>query len=84
MKAKLSLTGAALMAIGGGASAQSSVTIYGQLDVFAGRMAALSGASAQAKPIALAIVRREAANGQQVTVGDGGVTAELVELPFPT
>jgi len=33
---------------------------------------------------ALAIVRREAANGQQVTVGDGGVTAELVELPFPT
>jgi folate-binding protein YgfZ len=35
-------------------------------------------------PIALAIVRREAADGQQVTVGSGGVTAELVELPFPT
>jgi tRNA-modifying protein YgfZ len=33
-------------------------------------------------PIALAIVRREAADGQQVTVGGGGVTAELVELPF--
>jgi tRNA-modifying protein YgfZ len=35
-------------------------------------------------PIALAIVRREAADGEQVTVGDGSVTAELVELPFPT
>jgi tRNA-modifying protein YgfZ len=33
-------------------------------------------------PIALAIVRREAADGQQVTVGGDGVTAELVELPF--
>ena len=35
-------------------------------------------------PIALAIVRREAADGEQVTVGGDGVTAELVELPFPT
>jgi folate-binding protein YgfZ len=33
-------------------------------------------------PIALAIVRREAANGDQVSVGDGGVSAELAELPF--
>jgi tRNA-modifying protein YgfZ len=33
-------------------------------------------------PIALAIVRREAGDGDQVAVGDGGVTAELVELPF--
>jgi folate-binding protein YgfZ len=33
-------------------------------------------------PIALAIVRREAADGQQVTVGADGVSAELVELPF--
>jgi folate-binding protein YgfZ len=32
-------------------------------------------------PIALAIVRREANDGQQVTVGDG-ITAELAELPF--
>jgi tRNA-modifying protein YgfZ len=32
-------------------------------------------------PIALAIVRKEAADGQQVTVGDG-ITAELAELPF--
>jgi tRNA-modifying protein YgfZ len=35
-------------------------------------------------PIALAIVRREAADGEQVTVSGDGVTAELVELPFPT
>jgi folate-binding protein YgfZ len=33
-------------------------------------------------PIALAIVRREAADGEQVTVGDGAVTADLVGLPF--
>jgi folate-binding protein YgfZ len=33
-------------------------------------------------PIALAIVRREAAGGEQLAVGDGGVTAELAELPF--
>ena len=34
-------------------------------------------------PIGLAIVRREAAPGDTVAVGDGGVTATLVELPFP-
>jgi tRNA-modifying protein YgfZ len=33
-------------------------------------------------PIALAIVRREAADGDQLAVGDAGVTGELVELPF--
>jgi tRNA-modifying protein YgfZ len=33
-------------------------------------------------PIALAIVRREAADGDQLSVGDAGVTGELVELPF--
>jgi folate-binding protein YgfZ len=33
-------------------------------------------------PIALAIVRREAGPGDTVTVGDAGVTATLVELPF--
>jgi tRNA-modifying protein YgfZ len=33
-------------------------------------------------PIGLAIVRREAAPGDTVTVGDSGVTATLVELPF--
>ena len=33
-------------------------------------------------PIALAIVRREAAEGDRVEVGDSGTTAEVVELPF--
>jgi tRNA-modifying protein YgfZ len=33
-------------------------------------------------PIALAIVRREAAPGDTVTVADGEVTAEVVALPF--
>jgi folate-binding protein YgfZ len=35
-------------------------------------------------PIALAIVRREAADGERLAVGGGGATAELVELPFTT
>jgi folate-binding protein YgfZ len=33
-------------------------------------------------PIALAIVRREAEPGETLAVGDGDVTAEVVELPF--
>jgi folate-binding protein YgfZ len=33
-------------------------------------------------PIALAIIRREAEEGEQLAVGDGGVTAEVVGLPF--
>ncbi len=33
-------------------------------------------------PIALAIVRREAEPGAKVEVGDAGVTAEVVEVPF--
>jgi folate-binding protein YgfZ len=33
-------------------------------------------------PIALALVRREAAPGDTLAVGDDGVRAELVELPF--
>ncbi|MDX6724205.1 MAG: hypothetical protein QOD73_2609 [Solirubrobacteraceae bacterium] len=33
-------------------------------------------------PIALAIVRREAGPGDTLTVGDDGVTARIVELPF--
>jgi folate-binding protein YgfZ len=33
-------------------------------------------------PIALAIVRREAGPGDVLEVGDSGVTAEVVELPF--
>jgi glycine cleavage system aminomethyltransferase T len=33
-------------------------------------------------PIALAVVRREAAAGDELSVGDDGVTAKVVELPF--
>jgi folate-binding protein YgfZ len=33
-------------------------------------------------PIALAIVRREGVPGERVEVGDGGVSAEIVEVPF--
>jgi tRNA-modifying protein YgfZ len=33
-------------------------------------------------PIALAIVRREAGEGDRVAVGEGGATAEVVALPF--
>lgn len=33
-------------------------------------------------PIALAIVRREAGRGDTLAVGDGGVSAEIVDLPF--
>ena len=33
-------------------------------------------------PIAIAIVRREAVEGEQLTVGDSSTTAEVVELPF--
>jgi folate-binding protein YgfZ len=34
-------------------------------------------------PIALALVRREAAPGSTVSVGDAGAHAEVLELPFP-
>ena len=33
-------------------------------------------------PIALAVVRREAEAGDRLEVGDGGLTAEVAELPF--
>ncbi len=35
-------------------------------------------------PIALALVRREAEPGSVVSVGDGGASAEVLELPFPS
>jgi tRNA-modifying protein YgfZ len=38
--------------------------------------------SAEFGPIALALVRREAAPGMTVAVGSQGTTAEIVELPF--
>ncbi|HWX96618.1 MAG TPA: glycine cleavage T C-terminal barrel domain-containing protein [Solirubrobacteraceae bacterium] len=43
---------------------------------------ASSALSPQLGPIALALVRREAEPGSVVSVGDRGVTAEVVELPF--
>jgi folate-binding Fe-S cluster repair protein YgfZ len=33
-------------------------------------------------PIALAVIRREASEGDELAVGDDGVTAEVIELPF--
>src|SRR5436190_3032756 len=40
------------------------------------------GLSPALGPIALAIIRREAAEGDRLAVGEGGVTAEIVGLPF--
>jgi tRNA-modifying protein YgfZ len=34
-------------------------------------------------PIALALVRREAAPGDKLSVGEGGATADVVDLPWP-
>jgi len=42
-----------------------------------------SAVSPSLGPIALALVRREAEPGSVVSVGDGGVSAEVLELPFP-
>ncbi len=42
-----------------------------------------SARSAHLGPIGLALVRREAEPGSTLEVGDQGVTAELLELPFP-
>lgn len=41
-----------------------------------------AGLSPAFGPIALAIVRREAAEGDRLAVGDDGTTAEVVDLPF--
>jgi folate-binding Fe-S cluster repair protein YgfZ len=41
-----------------------------------------AGLSPAFGPIALAIVRREAAEGDRLAVGDDGTTAEVVGLPF--
>ena len=54
----------------------------------AARRASRSGGSGPSRsrpcygPIALALVRREAAPGDTLAVGEGDVTAEVVELPF--
>jgi tRNA-modifying protein YgfZ len=52
---------------------------HGERDV--GRLGS-AAVSPDHGPIGLALVRREAAVGDQVTVGEADVTAELVELPF--
>jgi tRNA-modifying protein YgfZ len=41
-----------------------------------------AGISPALGPIALALVRREVAPGDEVSVGDEGLTATVVELPF--
>jgi tRNA-modifying protein YgfZ len=46
-----------------------------------GRLASVADSPVHG-PIALAIVRREAAVGDTLAVGDGGVTAEVVDVPF--
>jgi folate-binding protein YgfZ len=46
-----------------------------------GRLASVA-VSPRFGPIALALVRREAENGAEVSVGSDGVTATVVELPF--
>jgi folate-binding protein YgfZ len=46
-----------------------------------GRLASVA-VSPELGPIALALVRREAAPGSTVAVGERGATAEVVELPF--
>jgi tRNA-modifying protein YgfZ len=50
-------------------------------DKVVGRLASVV-ASPEHGPIALALVRREAEIGDQVAVGDAGVTADVVALPF--
>jgi tRNA-modifying protein YgfZ len=46
-----------------------------------GRLASVAVSPAHG-PIALALVRREAEPGATLAAGDGGATAEVVELPF--
>ncbi len=60
-------------------AAHGDPLLLGEKDVGAVGTACLSPAHG---PIALAIVRREASEGEQLTVGDGTATAEVVELPF--
>jgi folate-binding protein YgfZ len=60
-------------------AAHGDPLLLGERDVGAIGTARLSPAHG---PIALAIVRREAAVGEQLAVGDGSTTAEVVELPF--
>jgi folate-binding protein YgfZ len=58
---------------------QGSALVFGEREVGTVGTSCLSPAHG---PIALAIVRREASEGDGLVVGDGGVTAEVVALPF--
>ncbi len=62
-----------------GPAAHGDALRLGEKEVGAVGTACLSPAHG---PIALAIVRREAEVGEQLAVGDGSTTAEVVELPF--
>ncbi len=61
------------------AAAHGEPLLLGEKEVGAIGTACLSPAHG---PIALAIVRREAEVGENLAVGDGSTTAEVVELPF--
>jgi folate-binding protein YgfZ len=63
----------------GAPAAHGDVLRLGEKEVGTIGTAAVSPAHG---PIALAIVRREAEVGEQLDVGDGATTAEVVELPF--
>jgi folate-binding protein YgfZ len=60
-------------------AAHGDPLLLGEREVGAIGTACLSPAHG---PIALAIVRREAAEGEQLAVGNGSTTAQVVELPF--
>ena len=60
-------------------AASGAVLRLGEREV--GRLSSVADSPVHG-PIALALVRREAAPGSTVGVGDGGATATVVELPF--
>src|SRR5262249_11825782 len=62
-----------------GAAAPGELLRLGEKDV--GRIGSFCVSPVHG-PIALAIVRREAAPGDELAVGEDGVTARVVDLPF--
>jgi folate-binding protein YgfZ len=63
------------------AAAPSGSVVRGESERELGRLGT-SVLSPRLGPIALAVVRREAQVGDRIVVGDGGVTGEIVDLPF--
>jgi folate-binding protein YgfZ len=63
------------------AAATGDRLLLGEREV--GRLGSVA-LSSELGPIALALVRREAAPGARVRVGNRGITAEVCELPFAT